>query len=327
MKTVLIVGGAGYIGSHMVKMLLETGYKVVTLDNLSQGYRDAVLGGDFIHGDLADRVLLEEVFKHYSFSGVMHFASFIQVGESVRDPGKYYQNNVACTLNLWDMMVKYCVKAAIFSSTAAIFGEPQTTPIDEQHPKHPINPYGNSKWIIEQILRDYDQAYGLKSICFRYFNAAGADPDGYIGERHDPETHLIPLVLQAASGRREHISIFGQDYDTPDGTCIRDYIHINDLCQAHLLGLEALLEGADSAAYNLGNGAGFSVKQVIDIAREVTGQTIPVEMSERRAGDPARLVADATLARQTLNWQPKYAELAMIVKHAWQWEQQFFGKS
>jgi UDP-glucose 4-epimerase len=322
-KTILVVGSAGYIGSHMVKMLLASGYRVVTLDNLSGGYRDAVLGGDFVFGDLADKEGLERLFVGYQFDGVMHFASFIQVGESVQKPGKYYQNNLAATLNLLDAMVAHQVKTFIFSSTAAIFGEPQYVPLDEQHPKQPINPYGSSKWMIEQILADYDHAYGLKSICLRYFNAAGADPDGQLGERHNPETHLIPLVLQAASRRRESITVYGQDYETPDGTCIRDYIHINDLCQAHLLALEQLLNGSESAAYNLGNGAGFSVKQVIDIAEEITGQRIPIVTGERRAGDAARLVADSKLAQTRLGWQPQYADLATIISHAWRWEKKF----
>ncbi|MDM8560195.1 UDP-glucose 4-epimerase GalE [Candidatus Parabeggiatoa sp. HSG14] len=320
MKTILVVGGAGYIGSHMVKMLLDSGYRVVTLDNLSGGYREAVLGGDFVFGDIADSKGLDRLFAGYAFDGVMHFASFIEVGESVRNPGKYYQNNVAATLNLLDAMVAHKVNACIFSSSAAIFGEPQHVPLNEQHPKQPINPYGLSKWMIEQILADYDHAYGLKSICLRYFNAAGADPDGLLGERHLPETHLIPLVLQAASGQRESITVFGQDYDTPDGTCIRDYIHINDLCQAHLLALEKLLAGSKSTAYNLGNGAGFSVKQVIDVAKKVTKQPISVIMGKRRAGDPARLVADSKQAQTVLGWQPQYADLATIIAHAWQYE-------
>ena len=320
MKTILVVGGAGYIGSHMVKMLLAAGYHVVTFDNLSGGYEDAVLGGYFVFGNLDDRPSLEHLFTRYNFDAVMHFASFIQVGESVINPSKYYQNNLVATLNLLDTMVIYDVKPFIFSSTAAIFGEPQYVPIDEQHPKQPINPYGLSKWMIEQILSDYDNAYGLKSVCLRYFNAAGADPEGELGERHNPETHLIPLVLQAASGRRDAITIYGQDYDTPDGTCIRDYIHITDLCKAHLLALEQLLNGADSAAYNLGNGAGFSVKEIIDIAEKVTDKKIPVVIGERRIGDPARLVAESKQAQTVLGWQPQYADLATIIAHAWQWE-------
>ncbi|HIE01249.1 MAG TPA: UDP-glucose 4-epimerase GalE [Thiotrichaceae bacterium] len=321
MKTILVVGGAGYIGSHMVKMLLAADYQVVTLDNLSGGYRDAVLGGDFVFGDTHDRASLDRLFADDTFDGVMHFASFIQVGESVQNPGKYYQNNLAASLNLLDAMVAHDVKVCIFSSSAAIFGEPQYVPLDEAHPKQPINPYGSTKWMVEQILADYDHAYGLKSVCLRYFNAAGADPEGQLGERHVPETHLIPLVLQAASGRRESITVYGEDYDTPDGTCIRDYVHINDLCQAHLLALEQLLAGADSAAYNLGNGAGFSIKQVIDIAKEVTGKPIPVVMGERRGGDAARLVADSKRAQKLLGWQPQYGDLATLIAHAWQWEQ------
>jgi len=323
MKTILVVGGAGYIGSHIVKMLLAAGYYVVILDNLSGGYRDAILGGDFVFGDTADRQGLDRLFAGYSFDAVMHFASFIQVGESVQNPSKYYQNNLAATLNLLDAMVAHDVKTFIFSSSAAIFGEPQYVPLDEKHPKQPINPYGLSKWFVEKILADYDQAYGLKSVCLRYFNAAGADPDGQLGERHEPETHLIPLVLQAASGRRESVTLYGQDYDTPDGTCIRDYIHVHDLCQAHLLALEQLFTGADSTAYNLGNGTGFSVKQVIDVAKKVTGQSISVVIGERREGDPAALVADSRRAQTVLGWKLKYAGLATIIAHAWQWEKRY----
>lgn len=323
MKTILVVGGAGYIGSQMVKQLLATGnYHVVTLDNLSHGYRDAIIGGDFVLGDLADRTGLDHLLADYQFDGIIHFASFIEVGESMQQPGKYYQNNVAGTLNLLDAIITHGAPPIIFSSTAAIFGEPQYTPIDEQHPTQPINPYGKTKWMIEHILADYGRAHQLKFTCLRYFNAAGADPEGQLGERHEPETHLIPLVLQAASGRRPHLTIFGQDYDTPDGTCIRDYIHVYDLCQAHLLALEQLWQGADSTAYNLGNGTGFSVKQVIETANLVTGKIIPIVMGTRRKGDPARLVADSTHAKLKLNWQPQYADLTTIITHAWQWEQQ-----
>lgn len=318
--SVLVVGGAGYIGSHMVKHLLRQGCDVVTYDNLSTGYRDAVLGGQFVLGDLADQAVLETLFSTHRFDGVLHFASFIQVGESVKEPAKYYENNVTNTLNLLNAMVTHDVRRFIFSSTAAVYGEPQYVPIDETHPRQPINPYGKTKWMVEQILQDYDRAYGLKSIALRYFNAAGADPEGELGERHEPETHLIPLVLQAASGRRPHISVFGRDYDTPDGTCIRDYIHVTDLAEAHWLALQRLLAGADSAAYNLGNGNGFSVQEVIDAAQKVTLRKIAVNDSPRREGDPARLVANSQAARNALNWQPARHDLDTIIQDAWRFE-------
>jgi len=316
----LIVGGAGYIGSHMVKMLLDAGHQVTTLDNLSTGHRDAVLGGEFIRGDLGDRAVLDTLFSTQRFDGVMHFAAYIQVGESMHQPAKYYHNNFINTLTLLDAMVAHKLNNFIFSSTAAVFGEPHYVPIDEQHPEHPINPYGRSKHMVEQALADYDHAYGLKSICLRYFNAAGADPSGLLGERHDPETHLIPLVLQAASGRRDAIHVYGTDYDTADGTCMRDYIHIVDLCQAHLLALDALRAHGQSARYNLGNGNGFSVHEVIETARRVTGRPINAINAPRRSGDPARLVADAQLARRVLGWNPRHAALETIIEHAWRWE-------
>ena len=317
---IIVVGGAGYIGSHMVKMLLDEGHEVVTFDNLSSGFRDAVLGGDFVEGDLANTSLLDDVFAKYKPEAVMHFASYIQVGESVQHPAKYYFNNFTNTLNLLNTMVKYQVHNFIFSSTAAVFGEPEYVPIDEAHPKAPLNPYGRSKLMVEQILADYEHAYGLKSVCLRYFNAAGADPGALLGERHEPETHLIPLVLQAISGRRSHISVFGRDYDTPDGTCIRDYIHIVDLCSAHLLALTRLAKDGVSQRFNLGNGAGFSVQEVISVAEQVTGKKVKVIDAPRRAGDPARLVADAKLAKNTLGWSPVYTDLATIIAHAWVWE-------
>ena len=305
----------------MVVRLLQDNVEVTTLDNLSAGYRDSVLGGNFIEGDLANTDLLDKVFSENDFDAVMHFASFIEVGESIISPSKYYFNNVTNTQNLLDAMVKHGVLNFIFSSTAAIFGEPEYVPIDEKHSMKPINPYGRTKLIVEQMLADYDHAYGLKSVALRYFNAAGADPETRIGERHVPESHLIPLVLQAASGRRDSISIFGQDYDTPDGTCIRDYIHICDLCEAHLLSLKVLQSSNKSVAYNLGNGDGFSVKEVIDTAKQVTGREIPVVIADRRAGDPARLVADARLARKALNWTPVFDSLETIIRHAWEWEE------
>lgn len=316
---VLVVGGAGYIGSHMVKRLGQLGCRVTTLDDLSSGHNDAVLSGDFVQGSAADEGLLNRLLGR-GFDAVMHFASFIQVGESVRQPARYYINNVVNTLTLLEAMRSHGVLNFIFSSTAATFGEPKYTPIDERHPQRPINPYGRTKLIVEQVLADYDAAYGLKSVCLRYFNAAGADPEGVLGERHEPETHLIPLVLQAASRRRPHISVFGRDYDTPDGTCIRDYVHVADLCDAHWLALQALMTGRPSQRFNLGNGNGFSVKEVIDTAELVTGRKIPVVDAPRREGDPARLVADSTLARMQLGWTPRYAELATIIEHAWRWE-------
>lgn len=323
---ILVVGGAGYIGSHMVKQLVKAGNEVITLDNLSYGYRDAVKYGEFIEGDLGDNTVLDAIFKPGDIDAVMHFAGFIQVGESVIKPSMYYHNNVVNTHTLLDAMLRHEVKNFIFSSTAAIFGEPDYTPIDEKHNKQPINPYGHSKLMIEQVLDDYDKAYDLRSTCLRYFNAAGADPEGELGERHVPETHLIPLILQAASGRREDIKVFGDDYATDDGTCVRDYIHINDLCEAHSLALQKMMKQDKSARYNLGNGKGFSVKQVIDVAKEVSGNDFKVSIEPRRAGDPAVLVADATLAKQELNWQPKFAELKDIVQTAWQWETDFLSK-
>ena len=321
---ILVVGGAGYIGSHMVKWLLSANHNVTIFDNLSKGFRDAVVGGEFIEGDLANHEQLDQLFKSVAFDAVMHFASFIEVAESVREPARYYQNNFTNTQHLLDAMVNHGVSDFIFSSTAAIFGEPQYTPIDEAHPKLPINPYGKSKLMVEQMLEDYDKAYGLKSVALRYFNAAGADPGGELGERHDPETHLIPLVLQAASGRREVISLFGSDYDTPDGTCVRDYIHVQDLCDAHMLALDKVINTGKSDQFNLGNGLGYSVQQVIDCAAQITGRKIPVKTEARRPGDPAILVADATRAGQELGWVPS-SDLEMIIESAWNWEQSFFS--
>jgi len=317
---ILVVGGAGYIGSHMVKRLLEHGHAPVTLDDLSTGHRDAVLGGAFEQGSLADTERLDELLRRHRFDAVMHFASFIQVGESVRAPGKYYRNNVVNTLNLLDAMVRHDVRRFVFSSSAAVYGEPERVPIDESHPKRPVNPYGRTKWMVEQALEDYDRAHGLRSVSLRYFNAAGADPSGALGERHEPESHLIPLVLQAASGRRAQVEVYGRDYPTADGTCVRDYIHVADLCAAHLLALDHLDRTDASAAFNLGNGAGFSVQQVIDAAQAVTGKRLNVVDRPRRDGDAAVLVADAALARRVLGWQPQYADLDTILRHAWQWE-------
>ncbi len=323
---VLVVGGAGYIGSHMVKRLGAAGLEVTTLDNLSSGRRGAVTCGDFAEGDLGDRNLLDELFRSASFDGVMHFAAHMEVAESVENPAKYYGNNVAGTLALLDAMREHSVNRLVFSSSAAVYGEPRRPRIDENHPRNPINPYGRTKLMVEDILRDYDAAYGLKSMCLRYFNAAGADPGGEIGESHEPETHLIPLVLRAASGRADSVTVFGTDHDTPDGACVRDYVHVNDLCDAHLLAMRALWNGAPSAAYNLGNGNGFSVLEVIDAARAVTGHPIPVVYGPRRAGDPARLVSDASRARAELGWKPRHPELETIVAHAWNWELKLCGR-
>jgi UDP-glucose 4-epimerase len=299
---------------------------VITLDNLSCGYRDAIKYGEFVEGDLGDPGVLDYILSNYTVDAVMHFAAFIEVGESVREPAMYYQNNVMNTMVLLDAMIQHDVDNFIFSSTAAIFGEPEYTPIDEKHRTNPINPYGRSKLMVEQILADYDTAYGLKSTCLRYFNAAGADPDGELGERHDPESHLIPLILQAASGRREDIKVFGNDYPTEDGTCVRDYIHINDLCNAHSLALKQMQETGKSARYNLGNGKGFSVQQVIDATRKVTGRDFKVTQADRRTGDPAVLVADSTLAQKELGWQPQHPDLETIIATAWQWETGFLYK-
>lgn len=322
---ILVVGGAGYIGSHMVKMLSQSGHNVIVLDNLSTGFRESVKYGQLVVGDLADIQFLEKLFIEHEFVGVMHFAANSLVGESMNLPAKYYRNNVANTLNLLDIMVRHNVKYFIFSSTAATFGEPVYSPIDEAHPQKPINPYGASKLMVERILQDYATAYGLNSVCLRYFNACGADPEGELGENHDPETHLIPLILQAASCRRKSITVFGHDYATEDGTCVRDYIHINDLCSAHALALQYILDGSKvgALAFNLGNGLGFSVQQVIDVVKKVVaedGASLLAESGKRRTGDPAILVADATQAKQVLGWSPQYGDLETIIRHAWAWE-------
>jgi len=317
MSKILITGGAGYIGSHMVLKSLEAKHDVVVLDNLSTGFKEAVLGGEFVQGDLKDKSFLDNLFKKHQFDAVMHFAASIEVEESVSRPAKYYENNFYNTLNLLNIMLAYNVMRFIFSSTAAIFGDPEYVPIDTQHPKHPLNPYGQSKLMVEQVLQDYDKAYGLKSIALRYFNAAGADPSGKLIERRKKPTHIIPIVLQAAQGIRQEVKIFGTDYDTPDGTCVRDYIHVNDLCDVHLLALNTLENLKQSTAYNLGNGKGFSVKEVIATAEEVTGEKIKTINAPRRAGDSPRLIADSSQAQKELGWQPKYPELKTIIEHAW----------
>lgn len=318
---ILIVGGAGYIGSHLNKEISKKGYETVVFDNLSYGHKDFVKWGAFEQGDLGNIEEIKEVFKKYNVEAVMHFAAFTYVGESVEDPQKYYINNVKNTLNLLQVMLEENVKHFVFSSTCATYGNPVEIPITENHPQNPINPYGRGKLIVEQILKDYSDAYGLKYASLRYFNAAGADPDCEIGEMHDPETHLIPLVLDAASSKREDIKIFGTDYDTPDGTCIRDYIHVTDLADAHILALEYLQKGGKSDVFNLGNGNGFSVKEVIETARKITGKPIKEVEVERRPGDPPILIGSSKKAMEILNWKPKYYDLSQIIETAWKWHQ------
>jgi UDP-arabinose 4-epimerase len=318
-KSVLVTGGAGYIGSHACKALSRAGYLPVTFDNLVYGHEWAVKWGPLEKGDILDRARLEDVLRKYRPQSAMHFAAYAYVGESVSDPGKYYRNNVCGSLTLLEALRDHGVGNFVFSSTCATYGVPDQVPIPETQVQRPINPYGTTKLMVEQMLRDFEAAHGLKWSGLRYFNAAGADPDNEIGESHNPETHLIPLVLDAASGRRDNITVFGADYDTRDGTCIRDYVHVTDLADAHVLGLQALERGAPSAAYNLGNGRGFSVNEVIESARRVTGAEVPVVVSGRRPGDPDALVGDSTLARAELGWKPRLFEIDDIVRTAWMW--------
>lgn len=322
--TILVTGGAGYIGSHAVKALAQQGYNVVILDNLVYGHQDIInsaFDAKLIVGDIGDRSLLDQIFAEHSIQAVMHFAAYAYVGESVQNPAKYYRNNVVGTLTLLEAMLAAEVNKIVFSSTCATYGVPETVPIDENQPQAPINPYGMSKLMVEKLLADFDNAYGLKSVIFRYFNAAGADPDGLLGEDHNPETHLIPLVLLTALGQRESINVFGTDYPTPDGSCIRDYIHVSDLADAHVLGIKYLLNSGDSQIFNLGNGNGFSVKEVIETARTVTGQPIPVEECDRRPGDPPILVGSSEKAQEILGWKPKYSKLQDMIGTAWNWHQ------
>ncbi|WP_440255103.1 UDP-glucose 4-epimerase GalE [Candidatus Avelusimicrobium sp.] len=320
MKNILVIGGAGYIGSHMVRMLAKQGYNPVVFDNLSKGHREAVVNYPFELGDLGDKARLTEVFKKYGIEAVMHFAAFAEVGESVKEPSKYYHNNVAKVLDLLDALVENDIKYFVFSSTAATFGEPVRPKIDESHPQNPINPYGNTKLMVEKILADFDTAYGLKATALRYFNASGADDSGEIGESHNPETHLIPIVLQAAAGKRASIKMFGTDYPTPDGTCVRDYVHVNDLARAHILALEKMFKDNVSERFNLGSGNGFSVAEIVKEAKRITGIDFTVEKAPRRDGDPAVLVADSAKAERILGWKPQY-NLTRIIETAWNWEQ------
>lgn len=327
-QTILVVRGAGYIGSHVVLALKKAGYDVVILDNLIYGHKDLVeqvLQVELVIGDMADRTLLDRLFKTHNIAAVMHFAAYAYVGESVEEPAKYYRNNVMGSLILLEAMLAASVTKLVFSSTCATYGIPTNVPVTEEHPQNPINPYGASKLMVERILSDFAQAYDFRSVCFRYFNAAGADPTGLLGEDHTPETHLIPLVLLAALGKRESVSIFGTDYPTPDGSCIRDYIHVADLAQAHLLGLEYLLNGGNSDVFNLGNGNGFSVREVIETARKVTGKDIKVIERDRRPGDPPCLVGIGEKATKILGWNPQYSRLDDILSHAWQWHQHRLG--
>jgi len=316
---VLVAGGAGYIGSHTVAELLELSEDVVVVDNLQTGHRAAVLGGKFYQGDLRDDEFLDAVFKENEIEAVIHFAANSLVGESVAEPLKYYNNNVGSTLKLLGKMKEYGVNKIVFSSTAATYGEPENIPILETDKTEPTNPYGETKLAVEKALKWADNAYGIKYAVLRYFNAAGAHISGKIGEDHNPESHLIPIILQVALGKREAIHIFGDDYNTPDGTCIRDYIHVTDLAQAHILALNNLRSGGNSNIYNLGNGKGFSVKEVVEIAREVTGCTIKAVISARRPGDPATLVASSEKIQKELHWEPKYNDLRTIIETAWNW--------
>ncbi len=316
---ILVTGGAGYIGSHTVKQLLASGYDTVVFDSMELGHPEAVVGGQVFQGDLRDRDRIYEAFDKYPIEAVVHFAAYASVPDSVANPDKYFGNNIGGGLNLVNAMRDHGVKNIIFSSSAATYGEPLQSPIPEGHQQVPTNPYGESKLMFEKILQWYDVAYGIKSVSLRYFNASGADPEGRIGEDHTPEGHLIPLVLQVPLGQRESVKVFGLDWDTPDGTCVRDYIHVVDLAEAHLLSLKALENGAETTAYNLGNGDGQSVKQVIEAAEDVVGRKINWEPAERRPGDPARLVASSEKLQKELGWKPLYPELHTIIEHAWKW--------
>lgn len=316
---ILVCGGAGYIGSHMVAELLEKGNEVVVIDSLEKGHKDALLGGKLYIGDLRDKDILNKIFTENKIEAVIDFAAYSLVGESMTEPLKYFNNNVYGTINLLEAMKEHNVKYIVFSSTAATYGEPKEVPILEKSETIPTNAYGESKLIVEKILRWCDHAYGIKYTTLRYFNAAGAHINGKIGEDHSPETHLIPLILDVALGKRDKIMIFGDDYNTKDGSCIRDYIHVSDLASAHSLALKRLMNGGESRIYNLGNGTGFSVKEMIEIARKVTNHSIPAEVAPRRAGDPAVLIASSDKAVEELNWQPKFNSVEIIIETAWNW--------
>lgn len=318
---ILVCGGAGYIGSHINKQLNREGYETIVFDNLIYGHREAVKWGTFVQGDLANENEIEEVFSTYKIDAVFHLAAYAYVGESVVEPEKYYCNNVVNTLNLLRVMRKNDCRRLIFSSTCATYGEPEKVPITEDMPQNPINPYGMTKLTVERILKDYRKAYGMQFVVLRYFNAAGADPDGEIGESHNPETHIIPLVLDAASGIREDIKVYGTDYDTPDGSCIRDYIHVTDLADVHMKALHYLEEGNPGDFFNLGNTIGTSVLEVVESVKRVTGREFKVTLSERRQGDPAKLVGSSDKARKVLGWKPRYGDIDRIIGHAWKWHE------
>lgn len=321
---ILVCGGAGYIGSHINKQLNQEGYETVVFDNLIYGHREAVKWGIFVEGDLANPSEIDAVFQTYQIDAVFHFAAYAYVGESVAEPEKYYYNNVVDTLNLLKVMKRHGCNKIIFSSTCATYGEPERVPITEDMPQNPINPYGMTKLTVERIFQDYQRAYGLQFVVLRYFNAAGADPEGEIGESHNPETHLIPLVLDAASGKRQDIKVFGTDYDTPDGSCIRDYIHVTDLADAHLRSLHYLEDGNPGDFFNLGNAVGTSVLEVVEAAKRVTGKECKVKLVGRRSGDPAKLVGSSEKAQRILGWKPQYGDIDTIVEHAWKWHENAF---
>ncbi len=318
---VLVTGGAGYIGSHTVRLLAGQGLKIVVLDNLVFGHEGAIVddGVELVRGDVGDKRLIEELFDRHHFGAVVHFAAYAYVGESVTDPLKYYRNNTAEPLTLLEVMQAHDCRCFVFSSTCATYGVPESVPIVESNPQAPINPYGRSKLMVEWILRDCEKAWGLRSACLRYFNASGASEDGSIGEDHDPETHLIPRVLMAVTGEIPQVDVYGTDYPTPDGTCIRDYIHVEDLADAHFKALVHLAGGGESVRCNLGTGVGVSVREIIDAVEEVTGRKVPVEYGPRREGDPPALLADPTLAKQQLGWEARHKDVRDMVRSAWQW--------
>lgn len=317
---VMVTGGAGYIGSHLVKALLRAGHHVVTYDDLSTGHRDAVVGGHLVEGDVRDTGRLAQTLREFDVEAVVHLAGRSGVGESIEHPDLYYSINVAGSGSVLDAMRTTGVHRLVFSSTVAVYGEPDPVPVTDDHPARPLHPYGITKWIAERMLADHAAAFGTRSVTLRYCNAAGVDPEGELGERHAPETHLVPLACRAASGRCASITVFGRDYPTPDGTCLRDYIHVEDLCSAHLRALEYLEAGGESAAFNLGYGRGVSVREVLDTVERLAGVRLEVEEGPRRRGDPARLVAEATRAREALGWRPRHDDLEKIVADAWRRE-------